>query len=57
MLAGMIVSLIGQGLSPLTAAACGVFLHGLSGDVCAKKLGQYGMLPSDMLGELPRLMK
>jgi NAD(P)H-hydrate epimerase len=56
-LAGMIVSLIGQGLSPLSAAACGVYLHGLAGDVCAKRMGQYGMLPSDMLGELPRLMK
>lgn len=56
-LSGIIVSLIGQGLSPLTAAACGVYLHGLSGDVCAKRMGQYGMLPGDMLGELPRLMK
>ncbi len=56
-LAGMLVSLLGQGIDPLTAAACGVYLHGLSGDVCAKKLGQYGMLPSDLLWELPRLMK
>lgn len=56
-LAGMIVSLIGQGIAPLTAAACASNLHGLAGDVCEKKLGQYGMLPSDLLGELPRLMK
>ena len=56
-LAGMIVSLLGQGLAPLEAAACAVWLHGAAGDRCAQQLGQYGMLPTDMLGELPRLMK
>ncbi|MBO7251260.1 MAG: NAD(P)H-hydrate dehydratase [Oscillospiraceae bacterium] len=56
-LAGMIVSLLGQGLDPLTAAACGAYLHGKAGDVCAEQLGQYGMLPTDMLNILPRLLK
>lgn len=56
-LAGIIVSLIGQGLNPLDAAACGVWLHGASGDICADEIGQYGMLPTDMLEVLPRLMK
>ncbi len=56
-LAGIIVSLIGQGIEPLNAAACGAYLHGAAGDVCADSLGQYGMLPSDMLEVLPRLMK
>ena len=56
-LAGIIAGLIGQGLSPLEAAACGAWLHGRAGDVCAQKLGQYGMLPSDMLQVLPRLLK
>lgn len=56
-LAGIIAGLIGQGLSPLEAAACGAWLHGRAGDVCAQELGQYGMLPSDMLQVLPRLLK
>lgn len=56
-LAGMIVSLLGQGIPPLQAAACGVWLHGAAGDVCAKELGQYGMLPTDMVQVLPRLLK
>ena len=56
-LAGMIAALIAQGIDPLAAAACGVWIHGRAGDVCAEKLGQYGMLPSDMLLEIPRLMK
>ena len=57
LLAGIIVSLIGQGIEPLTAAACGAWLHGAAGDVCASEMGQYGMLPTDMLCVLPRLMK
>lgn len=56
-LAGMIVSLLGQGLAPLEAAACGAWLHGAAGDICAREIGQYGMLPTDMLKALPRLLK
>lgn len=56
-LAGMIVSLLGQGLIPLEAAACGAWLHGAAGDLCAQELGQYAMLPTDMLQKLPRLLK
>ena len=56
-LAGMIVSLLGQGIPPLEAAAAGAWLHGAAGDCCAEKLGQYGMLPTDLLDALPRLMK
>lgn len=56
-LAGMIAGLIGQGLPSLEAAACGAWLHGAAGDICAKEMGQYAMLPTDMLKVLPRLLK
>ena len=56
-LAGVITALLGAGLPPLEAAACGAWLHGAAGDRCASELGQYGMLPTDMLSALPRLMK
>ena len=56
-LAGMIVSLLGQGIEPMEATAAAVWLHGAAGDACAQAMGQYGMLPSDMLEVLPRLMK
>ena len=56
-LAGMITALLGQGIDPLEAAACGAWLHGAAGDICAQELGQYSMLPSDMLDVLPRLLK
>lgn len=56
-LSGMIAALLGQGISPILAAACGAWLHGAAGDICAQQIGQYGMLPSDMLQVLPRLLK
>lgn len=56
-LAGMIAGLIGQGIPPLEAAACSAWLHGAAGDICANEIGQYGMLPTDMLNVLPRLLK
>ena len=56
-LSGIIVSLLGQGIAPLEAAAIGAWLHGAAGDICAKDIGQYGMLPSDMVNVLPRLLK
>lgn len=56
-LAGVILSLLGQGVRPLEAAAGGAWLHGRAGDCAAEKLGEYGMLPSDLVEELPRLLK
>lgn len=56
-LAGMVAALLGQGLEPLEAAAVAVWLHGAAGDLCAAELGQYAMLPTDLLNALPRLLK
>ena len=56
-LAGIVAGLLGQGIPPMEAAACGAWLHGAAGDLCAEQLGQYGMLPTDMLNVLPRLLK
>ena len=56
-LAGIITALLGQGVEPLHAAACGAWLHGAAGDICAAEIGQYGMLPTDMIQVLPRLLK
>ncbi len=54
-LAGMIASLIAQGLTVAQAAACAVYLHGLAGEQAAAKLSQHGMLPRDLLAELGTL--
>lgn len=56
-LSGIIGALLGQGIAPLEAAACGAWVHGAAGDICAAEIGQYGMLPTDMINVLPRLLK
>lgn len=56
MLAGMIGALLAQGMDPRWAAVCGVYLHGLCGDVTARDLSQMAMLPTDMIERLPDVM-
>ena len=56
-LAGMILSLVGQGIEAGQAAAMAVWLHGRAGDLCARELGEYAMTPSDMLAMLPQALK
>ena len=54
-LAGIIGSLVAQGLSPYDAAVCGVYLHGAAGDRAAATHSQRGMLPTDLIEELGSL--
>lgn len=54
-LTGIIAGLAAQGLSPLDAALCGVWLHGSAADRCAGRLSMMGMLPSDILTDLGQL--
>ncbi len=56
-LAGVIAALIAQGISCGDAAAAGVYLHGAAGDICADSIGEYGMLPSDIISALPQMLK
>jgi NAD(P)H-hydrate epimerase len=51
-LAGMIASFAAQGYCVSDAAAMGVYLHGLAGDITAEKYGYEAMLPTDMINEL-----
>lgn len=57
LLAGMIASFLAQGVEAVSAAACAVYLHGAAGDLAAAHHSQYGMLPSDLLKELPALLR
>lgn len=52
-LAGMILSLLGQGLDPQKAIPAAVWLHGRAGDLAAARLGEYGMTPTDLLETIP----
>lgn len=55
LLAGMMVSLLAQGMSSFDAAVCAVYLHGLCADAVAEKTSMRGMLPTDVLNYLPEL--
>ena len=57
LLAGMILSLLGQGLEPWQAAAGAAWLHGRAGDLAAADKGEYGMIPTDLLEQIPYVMK
>lgn len=52
-LTGMIASLIGQGLTEEEAAVAGVYLHGLSGDMARKEMGEYSLMATDIIDHIP----
>ena len=63
-LAGVIGSLLAQNhhrigvdLTMAEIAAAGVYLHAAAGDLAAEELGEYGMLPSDLIERLPLVCK
>jgi ADP-dependent NAD(P)H-hydrate dehydratase len=56
-LTGVIAALLGQGLSSFDAAVLGVYIHGLAGDIAAEKLGQVGMIATDIIDNLPYAFK
>ena len=56
-LAGIIAGLAAQGLSAWDAAACGVYLHGVSGEIIRQEMGDAGLLASDLLPAIPRAIK
>lgn len=54
-LSGMTAALLACGLPAFEAAACAVYLHGAAADRAAAVLGEYGMLPHDILPQLGRI--
>ena len=54
-LSGMTAALLACGLPAFEAAACAVYLHGAAADRTAAVLGEYGMLPHDILPQLGRI--
>ena len=56
-LAGITVGLLAQGVSPAHAAVAGAFIHGESGERVRSRLGESGLLASDLLDEIPLAMQ
>ena len=52
-LAGVIGALLAQGLQPFVAGRLGVYLHGMAGDLVRERLGDAGLLASDLCDALP----
>jgi len=56
-LTGVITALVGQGLSNFDAATLGVYVHGLAGDIAAKKFGQISLIATDIVESLADAFK
>ena len=56
-LAGAIAGLAGQGVPPFDAASLGVYLHAAAGELVKDELGDTGMLASDLLAALPKVIR
>ncbi len=48
-LTGCITALLGQGLNCFDASVLGVYIHGLAGDIAAKKYGRISMIATDII--------
>ena len=56
-LTGIISALLGQGLDGFSAAKTGAYLHGLAGDLAARKKTQPGIIASDIIENIPAAIK
>jgi NAD(P)H-hydrate epimerase len=56
-LTGVIAGLISQGMELGNAAIAGVYIHGAAGDAAADKMGEHGMIASDITEEIPYIIK
>ena len=56
-LAGVIVGLLAQGLNNFDAASLAVWLHARAGEAVRDELGDTGMIASDLLPVLPKVIK
>jgi NAD(P)H-hydrate epimerase len=56
-LSGVIGGLLAQGLTPYAAAGAGVYLHARAGRQVSERLGDAGLLASDLLPELPLALR
>ncbi|MHB2017421.1 MAG: NAD(P)H-hydrate dehydratase [Candidatus Xenobia bacterium] len=55
-LTGVIAGLMAQGMAASMAAVCGVFVHGLAGDLAASEVGPRGLLAGDVMQRIPRAL-
>ena len=56
-LAGLIAGMLAYSEDCFLSTACGVYIHGLAGDIAVRKTGEYSMLPSDTVNSIPEIIK
>ncbi|MDD4954297.1 MAG: NAD(P)H-hydrate dehydratase [Candidatus Omnitrophica bacterium] len=56
-LTGMIAAFLGQGLGVFEAAKYAVYLHGVAGDLAARKKTEISLIASDIIDEIPQAIK
>ncbi len=56
-LTGIILSLLAQEYSPLSACMLGVYLHGLAGDIAKETYEEEGLMASDIIEALPKAFR
>ncbi|HJM53012.1 MAG TPA: NAD(P)H-hydrate dehydratase [Dehalococcoidia bacterium] len=52
-LSGLIVGFLAQNMDPFDAAALGVYVHGLAGEIAKRSIGEVALVAGDVLESLP----
>ena len=55
--AGLVASLLAQGMEPVEAAALAVWIHGRAGDLAQAERTAYAMAPEDLPEAFPRVFR
>jgi len=53
-LSGIIAGLVAQGLSVYEASVCGVYIHGLAGEIASKQLTEYSVVATDVMNNISK---
>ncbi|HEY3298030.1 MAG TPA: NAD(P)H-hydrate dehydratase [Armatimonadota bacterium] len=56
-LTGIISGFLAQGVDPIDAAVCGVYIHGKSGDIAAERIGPVGIIARDVIKCIPEALR
>ncbi len=56
-LTGVIAGFIAQKIPVEAAVIAGVYIHGMAGDVAAEEVGERGVIASDLIGYIPKVIR
>jgi NAD(P)H-hydrate epimerase len=56
-LTGILTGLLAQGYSSKNACILGIYLHGLAGDLAAKKISQESLIATDIIDSIGEAFK